>query len=290
MIDLRLEARQNPIEGLPGGVPALRILAHTRGRTDEPRTGSPSKYLCLGAGTTISIGGVAVPVVASDGALRYGQPIAGTFDQEIKWTIPLPRYLIEAIEAQRTDDVLINIAMEVHYHTVGGNPLELFGAVWPSLQLKVSQKEWLDALASMGFRSGWILEVDRPEVEGWDQAKSFLGRAAERIAARDPEGAVAQCRAAWRAVDPFIDAEKVTIAAEVDRGSTTEGGYPPKSERADDLRVAIRSWTNTGAHPENYAASMEDALLAYRLTASLIAFLSRRVTPAVARERSGGQE
>ena len=36
------------------------------------------------------------------------------------------------------------------------------------------------------------------------------------------------------------------------------------------------SRTNTGDHPEHYPPSMEDALLAYRLTAPLMSFLSRK--------------
>ena len=53
-----------------------------------------------------------------------------------------------------------------------------------------------------------------------------------------------------------------------------------KSERAKTLRAAVKSWSNTGAHPESYAATMEDAFLAYRLTSSVVAYLSRKASQA----------
>ena len=72
----------------------------------------------------------------------------------------------------------------------------------------------------------------------------------------------------------------------MDRGSTTEKEYPRKSERIATLRDAAISWANTGDHPENYAASMEDALLAYRLTSTLMSFLSRKARLAEAHSHS----
>jgi hypothetical protein len=135
----------------------------------------------------------------------------------------------------------------------------------------------------MGYASGWILEVERPLVEGWDRVVAFLDKAAERIASRDAEGAIAQCRAAWECLHPLIEAEATEIAAEVDRGSTPEESEPRKSERIIALRRACLKWAHTGAHPENYAASMDDALLAYRQTASLVSYLSRKAALAETR-------
>ena len=79
------------------------------------------------------------------------------------------------------------------------------------------------------------MEVDRPEIEGWDVAVGFLSKAHDRISSRDPEGAIAQYRAAWKRFKPLLDDVWTGIGTEVDRGSSPEDKHPRKSERIEKL-------------------------------------------------------
>ena len=283
MIEFRIEPNATPIVGVAGAVPGLRIQAYARGRIDEPTNQrEPSKYIASGISANVSIGGVSIPFVTVESGLHYGNPVGNMLNQDLKCLVQLPRYLLDAIERSRMHDLQISVSVELRYHFVGGAPHELLQTTQGYMQLNISQKQWLDALAQMGYAAGWVLEVERPQIEGWDQVVAFLEKAAERIASRDAEGAVAQCRAAWNSLDPLLDATWPNVAAEVDRGSKLEADYPPKADRAQSIRGAVRSWSNTGAHPESYAASMDDALLAYRLTVSLVSFLSRKSVQAEA--------
>ena len=287
MIEYRLEPHGTPIQGVAGPIPVLKIQAYGRGRVDtSPGSGQPPQsaqhYLALDVITTVTINGVLADSVSLEAGPKYGDEISNSFNQEAKWQVRLPRYLLEVIESTRTHDVQISVSVELRYFLTGAPPHETLRAVYAHLPLKISQKDWLDALAAMGYHGGWVLEVERPSIEGWPKVVEFLGKASDRIASRDPEGAIAQCRAAWRTLAPLIDASWEGIATEADRGSTPEAGYPSKSERVRNLREGALKWTHTGDHPETYAATMDDALLAYRLTAALISFLSRKAVQAEA--------
>jgi hypothetical protein len=283
MIEFRVEPNAIPIVGVAGPVPGLRIQGYSRGRIDEPTNQrEPSKYIVSGVSASVSIGGVSIPFVTVESGLHYGNSVGNMLNQDLKCLVQLPRYLLDAIEGTRVHDLQISVSIELRYHFVGGGPHEMLQSAQGYMQLNISQKQWLDALAQMGYAAGWVLEVERPQIEGWDNVAAFLDKAADRIASRDPEGAIAQCRAAWRSLVPLLDARWDGIATEIDRGSTPEPSYPPKSARISAIREGALKWAHTGDHPETYAASMDDALLAYRLTASLISFLSRKAVLAEA--------
>ena len=141
---------------------------------------------------------------------------------------------------------------------------------------ELSQWKWLALLDKIGYFSSWVLEVPRPDIEGWSETVGFLKKAEERILSHDPEGAMAQCRAAWKSIQPTLVANWSDIAVEVDRGSKEEEGEPKKSVRAEAIWKDVLKFTHTGSHPEYYAATMQDALMAYQLTSSVCAYLSRK--------------
>jgi hypothetical protein len=58
--------------------------------------------------------------------------------------------------------------------------------------------------------------------------------------------------------------------------SRGEANQPSKSLRIADVRKAIDKFTQNGPHSDVYEVTSDDALLAYRLTASMIAFLSKK--------------
>jgi hypothetical protein len=286
MIEYRLDPHGNPIQGVPGPIPSLKIQAYSRGRVEGLTSGQ--RYLVVDAVTTVSLNGVVADSVFFEAGPRYGDDVANSFNQEAKWMVRFPRYLLEAVETTRAHDVQISVSVELRYWLTGAAPHETLRAAYAHLPMKISQKDWLDTLAAMGYKAGWVLEIERPEVEGWDGAVAFLSKAADRVASRDPEAAIAQCRAAWKQLEPFLKTVWSGIETEVDRGSTAEKDYPRKAERIAKLRDGAIAWANTGDHPENYAASMDDALLAYRLTVSMMSFLSRKAGLAVAHSTSKG--
>jgi hypothetical protein len=81
-------------------------------------------------------------------------------------------------------------------------------------------------------------------------------------------------------MEPLLEGRWPHISTEIDRGSTPEKGEPLKSERIKQMRHWALKRAHTGAHGESYNASIEDAELAYRMTAALAAYLSRKVVQA----------
>ena len=196
MIEYRLEPHATPIHGVAGPIPALKVQAYGRGSVDtSPGPGQPPRpaqhYLALDVITTVTINGVPADSVSLEAGPRYGDEVSNSFNQEVKWQVRLPTYLLEAIESTRTHDVQISVSVELRYFLTGAPPHETLRAVYAHLPLKISQKDWLDVLGAMGYRAGWVVEVDRPEIEGWDGAVTFLSKAADRISSSDPEGAIA---------------------------------------------------------------------------------------------------
>jgi hypothetical protein len=186
---------------------------------------------------------------------------------------PFPPFVIQAIEAIRVDDVPMALAVRGQYQASARNqPLRWIG-LNVHYDMKQSQKEWLDVLRKLGYTKRWVIEISRPNIEGMDVVKEHLTKADEAIQRRDYEGAVHDCRVAWDAALPLLKSLEKDIAAEIDRNSVGEEGYPSKSERIRSLRGAIHQYSQIGAHKEAYVVTPEDAILCYRLTLSAAAYL-----------------
>ena len=192
----------------------------------------------------------------------------------MSFQVHLDRNTIESIEARRDHDVRVVLNMVLRYFEDGSNHPQ---AAYAQAPFDISESKWLKILTALGHRSSWVLYVDRPEIEGWDKAIELLHEAEERISSKDPEGTIVKCRAAWNAIEPLLNGRIEDIKPEVDRGSTPEEGQRSKSSRVMALKDAALQFSHTGPHPENYHASMDDALLAYRVTASIITYLSHKV-------------
>jgi hypothetical protein len=286
-IEYTLEANQTPIKGVPGPIPALRIQAYSRGRVigESPPTPTPGggRLFVMDIIPTITLNGIYVSDVRFESGPHFGDEASMIFHQEVKCIVPLPRYLLEAIESTRQVDLPISVSVQLRYLAPNDPPGMPLRSAHGNLNLKISQRDWLAALAEMGFTSGWVLEIPRPEIEGWGATVGLLERAHERFDARDPEGAISQCRSAWKQLEPLLKGVWGDVAAEIDRGSRAEDNFPEKSKRIASMQTAATAWANTGPHTEYYAASMEDALLAIQVTYSLVAYLSRKATQAQSR-------
>ena len=86
--------------------------------------------------------------------MHFGADVAGHLSQVMKWRVQLPRYLLEAIESNRVHDIAIDVSVELRYPQDTSLPFGEFRAVFASLLLRVSGKDWLDALGAMGYRGG----------------------------------------------------------------------------------------------------------------------------------------
>jgi hypothetical protein len=268
MVSLRVNGVRFEAVGPPDQ--GLRLFPNLQVEDRPPGAG---QVFALDIVATVSVGGIVFAHRWEDHP-QTGEDLGQWGSREGKLFVPLSREAIERIESVRQHNVNVQLSPTLRFFGQQGPPK----SAHPSgqMQLLIPENEWLAALERMGFHGGWVVEVERPSLEGWPKIVGFLDKAAERLASRDAEGAIAQCRATWESLTPLIEAEATEIAAEVDRGSTPEEGEPKKSERIVALRRACLKWAHTGAHPENYAASMEDALLAYRLTASMMSYLSRK--------------
>lgn len=264
---IRFEAIGPPDQGLRF-FPNLQV---------EDRPSGAGQVFAFDIVATVSVGGIVFAHRWEDHP-QTGEDLGQWGSREVKLFVPLSREAIERIESVRQHNVNVQLSPTLRYFGQQGPPKP--GYPSGQMQLLIPENEWLAALEKMGFHGGWVVEVERPTIEGWTKTVGFLDKAVERLNSRDAEGAIAQCRAAWESLTPLLEAEATEIATEVDRGSTPEEGEPKKSERIVMLRRASLKWAHTGAHPENYAASIEDALLAYRLTASMISYLSRKAVQA----------
>lgn len=274
MVTLRVNGLRFEAVGPPDS--GLRLLPNLQVE-DRPQGGGPIVALDILA--SVSVCGITLTPRWEDSP-RTGEDMQQWGSRELKLFVPMARDAVDRIESVRQHNVTVQVSPVLRYFGQQGPP----NSAYPSgqTQLLIPENEWLAALEKMGYQGGWVVEVERPKVEGWSRPVEFLDKAWDRIQARDAEGAMAQCRAAWESIVPLLEAAAEGISTETDRGSLVEAGEPKKSDRVLTLRKAALKWAHTGAHPANYAASMDDALLAYRLTASLISFLSRKVVQAEA--------
>lgn len=275
MIGLRIAGIEIDAVGPPD--PGLKILTYLQ-LDPSPKEGGEAVALDFLAKVTV---GEIEFAHRMDLTQNAGQDLHDRVAPQISVFVPLCREGIQRIESRREHNVVVRVTIILRYFD---KDHRIYSTVPQTDDVNIPQNEWISYLDKMGFRGGWVLEVERPEVEGWPSVAQFLERAAVRIASRDAEGAIVQCRAAWDSLSPLFESKSVLegIGAEVDRGSTPEEGQPRKSERIFALKKATLKWCNTGPHSAFYAATMDDALLAYRLTASMVAYLSRKAVQAEA--------
>jgi len=267
-------------EAISGDEPGLRLLINISVIENPPAGKPPGVVLDVEARVTIA--GIVVPSWWEDG-VRVGEELRMLGGKQMKLFVSLGRDYLRRIESVRVNDVGISTSLVFRYLAGGGVPSP--GYPSGSTMLDLSQAKWLAVLEKIGYKASWVIEVERPSVEGWPRATEFLENAHDRIISHDPEGAIAQCRAAWKLLTPLLESKWGELAIEIDRGSTPEKDYPSKSDRIKSLKAGALAWDHTGDHPEHYAASMDDALLAYRVTASLVSYLSRKTVQAENRKK-----
>jgi hypothetical protein len=211
-------------------------------------------------------------------------------------TFILDSQMLKVVESQRTDDINMSILVGYMFEERAQNKIYqtfTFGHNINVTNLKLSAYQWNTLISDLGIDSKWIVEVAKPNLEGFDEVLSFLDKASKGISQKkDPEEIISNLRAAWDSLDPFISRYEDELKQQINNNSKREDKQPEKYERIDaikdgiiqriqdsiDLRKKIDKLTQIGPHRDIYVSSFQDALLAYRLTTSMISYYSYLIT------------
>lgn len=278
MIDITLQPGEPFLAGVSGPPPAIRIKTYSRARAEASAsgaTGGIGEHL-LDIIPRVTFAGVRLTWVEPENAPLFGSSVRDLHNREVFWAVRVSRNEIDTINSARAGDVKVDLSVEYRFLTNEQPPFGPFLPVNSNCQYKVSERDWLGVLDQLGYQGGWVVEVPRPATEGMDQVVTFIGSAWTKIQTHDPPGAVADLRKAWDLADPVLDAHAMDRDQRIDGLSRREPDQPLKSERVKLMRQAIDKFTQIGPHSDIYEVTADDAILAYRLTASMVAYLSKK--------------
>ena len=153
---------------------------------------------------------------------------------------------------------------------------------------KFSEREWLKLLSEMGYGEKMVIAIDRPKLEGYHEVLEFIEKANDGLLNNaNPDDVIKNLRAAWKSMNTYLKNYNDELGAEINGQSKTDikDSKPEKIEKIKNdtitLLEALKSLeddvynlTHIGAHPETYTSNREDALLAFRLTVSLMSYYS----------------
>ncbi len=255
--------------------------------------------LNLSKNPSVSQGNMPVTVYGIDigsGVLKVfynGKPILQSFVELFNthlnlannyvFKIIVPIQALQFIEAQRQDDIKLEFQIVGTYLIYQQNIPQTKVLKQFSLQFNqtYSQKNWLNLLRETGYSDKWIIEIDRPKIEGFNEVLAFLDKAGNKLLEKnDPPGVLTELRKAWKALDPLIQSKDDEINKKIDEGSRGEQSYPQKSQRIKEIRKAVINFVQIGPHEEGYNVTYSDALLAYRLFISLLQYYSELISEA----------
>jgi len=279
MIEIRFDGAQPTVVARAGPIPSLRlkliIRASHDGRNVPPGTPAPQELL-LSLEPRLNLNGVAVPTVVLESGPRFGDPPSNFVHQEATWIAYVTHEVLHAIEDSRKDDVRVDFSCQMNFWSQNPeNPGRPLVSAYPGFQTKLSQRDWADILDQLGFHGAWVLELPRPVVEGMAEAVKLLASAWARIEANDAVGAVSECRKAWDQADRVLEVRAAERDAAIDGLSKGEADQPSKAERIAEIRRSIDKFSQIGPHSDLYQVTMDDALVEYRLTVSMLAYLGK---------------
>ncbi|MGC9145811.1 MAG: hypothetical protein ACP5GS_06865 [Nitrososphaeria archaeon] len=205
------------------------------------------------------------------------------FTDNLIFKIIVPIQTLQFIEAQRQDDIKLEFQIVGTYLIYQQNIPQTKALKQFSLPFNqtYSQKNWLNLLRETGYSDKWIIEIDRPKIEGFNEVLVFLDKAGNKLLEKnDPPGVLTELRKTWKALDPLIQSKEDEINKKIDRGSRGEPNHPQKSQRIEEIRKAVINFVQIGPHEEGYNVTYSDALLAYRLFISLLQYYSELISEA----------
>lgn len=183
------------------------------------------------------------------------------------------------VEGKRVDDIQLMVHLnfafrELPVQGLNFGPLESsLGSL--SLPLSYSEKNWIKLLSDLGYSDKWVVELDRPKIEGFHEVLEHLGKASDALYnKKEAEDVLRDLRAAKDALKPYIQLNRDKIDELIDLGSAGESGKKKKSERINNLLDVMGEFLNIGPHNDKYKVTYSDALLAYRGFVSILSYLS----------------
>lgn len=236
----------------------------------------------------VVIAGVPVPVGnISDANPNFFDGDPPRAQGEFSFRILLYPHILTLINAARTGDVAGTVNARFHYILLSQgkesrwNPQDSYNG-WP-IPLNFSRDEWNRLLEDLGYDGAWTVEIVRPTLLGWEEVENKLREADKEVRDHQPQKAAVSCRDAWELAKPILASRWEPVKDIINRGSKAPGQYTAKADRvvsvfndADLLFNDIRYLTDVGAHGGVHKVTDEDALLIYRLSHSMLAYLSRQ--------------
>jgi len=199
----------------------------------------------------------------------------------MSYTLRISLEDLKEIESKRPDDITLNLILEgkIAPHLIRNTNQISSERFRLNIPWKFSEKQWIKFLEDLGYGAKWIVEIDRPDLEGFSEVIKFLDRAREGLYSKSNPGYVINdLRLARDSLAVYLERNKENIYKVIDEGSANEEGHLKKSERIENMYKAIKEWLNIGPHGDKYKVTYQDALLGYREFVAMLSYLSSVLT------------
>ncbi|MEM3193182.1 MAG: hypothetical protein QW292_14080 [Candidatus Parvarchaeota archaeon] len=221
-------------------------------------------------------------------SLRFNQiPISHTFEtlgpispfmsKELGLIFRISLEDLEEIELKRVDDLELSLHLvgKVIPYNLNNTNQDVGNPEWMQMEIpwKFSQKEWIEFLSNIGYAEKWIVEVDRPKLEGFHEVIEHLEKAEKDLYEKqNPEDVVSDLRAANDSFKTYYNDNIKRMNKLIDEGSAGESDQLSKSERIVEIYKNISYLLNIGPHNDKYRVTYQDALLAYRQFLTILSY------------------
>ena len=190
----------------------------------------------------------------------------------------LPIEALSFIESKRTDDVTLRGILSITCkEETASNDVRWkdYNNVDLPFNIEFSAKKWTTFLSEMGYNEKWIIELDRPKLEGYNEIMEHIRKAQDALYnKREPEDVLRDLRAARDSFKVFYESRIGKIEEQIDKGSLGEERQKSKSERVKEMYEKISNFLNLGPHNDKYEVTYFYAQLAFREFISILAYIS----------------
>lgn len=198
--------------------------------------------------------------------------------REFKISLILPIEAINFVERNRNDDITFEVNLSVAYRedgTLNNQIWQQDGTADFKFPLEYSAKKWNTLLSQMGYNEKWMIELDRPKLEGYKEVMEHINKAQDALYnKKEPEDVLRDLRAARDSFKTFYETNKEEINRIIDKGSIGEEKQKSKSQRVSELFDKIAYFLNIGPHNDKYEVTYLDAQFAFREFVSILSYLS----------------
>ena len=250
--------------------------------------------------TTVNyiLSNISLSFYLNDILISVSAPAVGPFFSSQTGTLILDNifstFNLTHIESLRNGDISFRLLIAGSYGFTLANAdysgmSTLFHNVFAvSIIKKFSEREWLKLLSEMGYGEKMVIAIDNPKLEGYHEVMELIEKANTGISHNgNPDDIIKNLRAAWKRMNVYLEKYNDELRTEINGQSKTDD-KDPKPEKIErltkdtitlletlkSLEDNIYNLTHIGAHPETYTSNREDALLAFRLTVSLMSYYS----------------